>query len=91
MNRLYSLFFLYWIVRDTGTPKDPTISIGFMRQTSAPWRTGKGIQIRISKYIFQVGMSKRNKSIDPSQDELGLLYAMQGRLLGDAPKDIGSW
>jgi hypothetical protein len=91
MNRLRSIWFIYTILRDIGTPADPTISIGFMRQTGPPWKTGKGLQIRIKKYIFQIGICKSNKKVKAKGEETGLLYAMQGRLLEEEPSKIGNW
>lgn len=89
MNTLYSLWFFYTILRDIGNKGDPIISIGFMRQTCFPWKTGRGIQFRMGKYIFQIGVCKSNKNIEKDTD--GLLYAMQGRLLNDVPNEIGRW
>lgn len=91
MNRLYSIGFTYVILRDIGTPADPILSIGFMRQTGPPWKTGKGVQIRVGKYILQVGLCKPNRELKKAEEEDGLLYAMQGRLLEDEPSRIGSW
>lgn len=60
-----------------------------MRQTGYPWKQGKGIQIRIGKYVGQIGVCKAKKDIQEEFD--GLLYAMQGRLLEEKPRDIGNW
>ena len=91
MNRLYSIGFTYVILRDIGTHATPVLSIGFMRQTGAPWKTGKGMQIRLGKYILQVGFCRANKEIKKAEEEMGLLYAMQGRLLEEEPSKIGGW
>lgn len=91
MNRLVHVGFLYFIVRDTGKPKERVLSIGFMRQTGPPWKTGKGIQIRIGKYVTQVGVCRTNAGLRNLQEADGLLYAMQGRLMEDPPSKIGSW
>lgn len=80
---------MYWIIRDIGKPKDPIFSIGFMRQTGYPWKSGKGPQIRVGKYVLQIGICKANKDIKEEQD--GLVYAMQGRMMEETPKEIGSW
>lgn len=89
MNKLKSLFGLYFIVRDTGKKKDPKVAVGFMRQTGYPWKAGRGIQLRINKYVIQFGICRSNKTIQEDWD--GLLYAMKGRVLEEKPKDIGSW
>lgn len=91
MNRLYSIWFLYGILRDIGTQKDPLVSIGFMRQTGPPWKTGKGLQLRFGKYILQVGLCRTSKDLRHVKEDDGLLYAMQGRLLEEDPNKIGSW
>lgn len=89
MNRLYSLGVFYWIIRDIGKPRDPVVSIGFMRQTGYPWKSGKGPQVRLGKYLLQFGLCRSKKEIQEERD--GLLYAMQGRLLEEKPSEIGSW
>lgn len=89
MNKLKSIGILYFIVRDTGSSKDPVFSTGFMRQTGFPWKSGKGIQLRIGKYVSQIGLCRPNKALQDEQD--GLLYAMQGRLLDEKPNEIGNW
>lgn len=89
MNKLRSIFNLYFIVRDIGKPREPVLAIGFMRQTGPPWKSGKGVQMRIGKYVIQLGLCRSNKEIKEEVD--GLLYAMQGRLLEEQPKDIGNW
>lgn len=91
MNRLYSISFVYAILRDIGKNGDPLVSIGFMRQTGPPWKTGKGVQIRVKKYVLQLGICRSNKKITREEHELGLLYAMQARLLEDKPNKIGNW
>jgi hypothetical protein len=88
MNNLYKFGRLYWILRDTGKSGERTFTWGFMRQTSPPWSTGRGPQIRIGKYVLQVGICSSDKELT---DESGLLYAMQGRDLDTPPKDIGDW
>ncbi len=91
MNKLYSISFLYVILRDIGVVTDPTVSIGFMRQTGPPWKTGKGVQLCLGKYILQIGVCRSPKELRHVKDDDGLLYAMQGRLLEEDPNKIGSW
>lgn len=88
MNNLYVFGKIYVILRDIGKVGDRHISKGFMRQTSSPWLTGTGIQIRIRKYILQVGVCKNPKRL---HEDDGLLYALQGRIMDSNPKDIGEW
>jgi len=88
MNNLYKIWKVYWILRDTGKPKDKVFSTAFMRQTSALWATGKGIQIRIKKYVFQIGLCSTPKTL---ADDEGLLYAVQGRIMDIPPGEIGDW
>lgn len=78
---------LYWVIRDFKTSKYP-ISIGFMRQTSQPWKTGRGIQIQVHKYSYQVGVCRKPKNMD---DQAGLLFAVQGRILETPITEIGEW
>jgi len=79
---------LNWITKNTGKKGDPIIAKGFMRQTSAPWLTGKGIQIRFGKYSFQIGVCGKPQDL---KDQDGLLYAMQGRMLELDVDKIGEW
>lgn len=88
MNNLYVFYKMYWIVKNTGKKGEPIIAKGFMRQTAAPWLTGNGLQIRFGKYTFQVGICGKPKNLD---DQSGLLYAMQGRLMDSDPDEIGNW
>lgn len=88
MNNLYVFYKLYWIIKNTGKKGDPIVTSGFMRQTSSPWLTGKGLQIRLGKYSFQVGVCGKPQNLD---DQGGLLYAMQGRLMEESPDKIGDW
>lgn len=88
MNNLYVFYKLYWITKDTGKKGDPIVAKGFMRQTSAPWLTGKGIQIRFGKYSFQIGLCGKPQNL---KDQDGLLYAMQGRMLELDVEKIGEW
>lgn len=88
MNLVQRLWFFYWIIRDNGKPSDPILSSGFMRQTDSPWLTGKGVQVRLSKYVVQIGFCKENPA--PSED-VGVLNAMQGRYMDNQPKEIAKW
>ena len=90
INSLWTFGPVYWILRDSGKKKDKIVSIGFMRQTSSPWRTGKGLQIRFNKYIFQLGFCKKsNQTV--LDDDNGLLYALKGHQLTTPVKEIREW
>lgn len=80
---------LYWIVRDTGTKAMPMIALGWVHELGGYWRKGKGIQIRISKYVFQFGFCQKSKIVY-NEDE-GLLYAMEGRMMAVETKEIREW
>ena len=85
MNRIQYLqsVRLYWITRDNGVVGTKVITRAFMRQTSPPWWRGSGIQIRVGKYTFQVGvLTSRANS---------LLEQVDGRELNDDAKEIRSW
>jgi hypothetical protein len=88
MNAVQSVGPVYWICRDVVPAGTPFIASGFMRQTSAPWRIGKGIQIKVRKHTFQIGISKVGS--DMSDDD-GLMTAIQGRFLKDKAKEIRDW
>lgn len=88
MNRIQYIGPLYWITRDNGRYGDPVITKAFMRQTAAPWKTGKGVQLRFRKYTFQAGICRATKLV--KEDE-GLLHAMQGRYLDDPVDAIRTW
>lgn len=88
MNNLYVLGRVYWILKNTGNRNQKIISSGFMRQTSKPWLTGKGVQLRMGKYVLQIGICGAPKDL-PEQD--GLLYAMQGRVMDIDVEKIGEW
>lgn len=87
LNSVWIVGPIYWIVRDFKSSKFP-ISIGFMRQTSYPWKTGKGIQIQVHKYSYQLGVCRKSKHVD---DQSGLLYAVKGRILETPITEIGEW
>lgn len=88
INSLMSVGPLYLITRDNATLKSPILSLGFMRQTSSPWKIGKGLQLRISRYSIQVGLCKKSNNQD---EQSGLLHAMGGRLLELNGSEIGKW
>jgi len=88
MNAVQSVGPVYWIYRDVVPTGTPLIAPGFMRQTSAPWRVGKGIQIKLRKHTFQIGLSKVGS--DMSDDD-GLMTAVQGRFLKAKAKEIRDW
>jgi len=88
MNNLYVVKNVYWILKNTGKKKTKVVSRGFMRQTSAPWLTGTGIQMRFGKYVFQIGLCGKPKELD---DTNGLLYAMQAREMEAPLRDIRGW
>lgn len=78
---------IYWVMRDFKTSKYP-LSIGFMRQTSSPWKTGVGLQLQISKYSYQLGVCRKSTPMD---DQSGLLFAVKGRILETPITEIGDW
>lgn len=88
LNTVQVAWRVYWIVRDLVPEGAPIVSRGFMRETEAPWRTGRGIQFKVPRRIIQVGICDTGRSGD---DFDGLVYAMQGRLLNDSPHVIGNW
>jgi hypothetical protein len=91
INSLWTFGPVYWILRDSGKKKDSILSIGFMRQTSSPWRTGKGLQVRCNKYIFQLGLCKKANQTVSDDDHSGLLYALKGHQLTTPVKEIREW
>ena len=86
LNLVQGVGFVYWIVRDTH--KGFSLSIGFMRETDYPWRTGRGLQIGVGKYVFQFGICKRNKA---HNEIMGLTMAVKGRELHHKPTEIREW
>jgi hypothetical protein len=86
MNLVQGIGFVYWVIRDTH--KGFSLSIGFMRETDHPWRTGKGLQIGISKYVFQIGFCRKNTI---HSEIMGLTNAVKGRKLHFQPKEIREW
>jgi len=88
MNRLYYIKSLYWIFRNNGKKGDPRVGVGFMRQTSPPWKLGKGLHLRIGRYSFQIGVAK---STGITEEDAGLLMSVGGRYMDARPGDIGEW
>lgn len=88
MNKLYVAGSVYWILRDNSNKQGRRLSIGFMRQTNPPWKTGRGLNVRVGRYSLQIGFCKQEREV---AEEEGLLYAMQGRELDLAPNKIGDW
>lgn len=88
LNRLQYIGPVYWITRDNTPKGTPLLSIGFMRQTSFPWKIGKGIQVSLHKYSFQLGICKKSNHYD---EEEGILGALGGRYLDTSTKDIREW
>lgn len=91
MNNLHTIGPLYWVIRDNANDKTPKLAMAFMRQTGFPWRVGRGIQLKMNKYSFQIGLSKKTKEIDTLDEAEGLLYAMQGRVMETSVLEIGEW
>jgi len=89
INSLWVFGPVYWIVRDIEpNKKSPLVSIGFMRQTTRPWNTGRGIQVQSKKYSYQIGVCRKSPPMD---DQSGLLFAVQGRILETPSTEIGEW
>ena len=88
LNKLQYLGPIYWITRDNTSLKAPFISIGFMRQTSPPWKIGKGIQVKYKNYAFQLGFCRKSTHIDETS---GMLGALGGRYLDDGVDTIRKW
>lgn len=86
LNLVLGIGYIYWVLRDTH--KGFSVSIGFMRETGFPWRTGKGLQVGVGKYAFQIGLCRRTNVIDEMN---GLLNALKGRELHHKPKEIREW
>lgn len=88
MNVLQAVGPVYWITRDNGTSDTPFISPGFMRETGEPWRTGNGLQVRLGKFVFQLGVCQKHPN---KEEEEGLLFAMKGRDMKLKTEEIASW
>lgn len=88
LNEVYSVGPVYWIKRDIGNDKTPLLSRAFMRQTTSPWRVGRGVQVCVGKYTLQVGVCRSNPH---AEDDVGLLHAMEGRYLDSDVDEIRKW
>lgn len=88
LNQVHGFLFVYWIVRDTATKSTPKLSFGWVRELGGYWRKGKGIQIKIGKYIVQVGVCNKHTF---DSDEDGTLDALEGRMLSATTTEIGEW
>lgn len=91
MNNLHTIGPIYWVLKDNATNKTPRLAMAFMRQTDFPWRVGRGIQLKMNNYSFQIGLSKKTKTTDDLGELDGLLYAMQGRVMETSVLEIGDW
>lgn len=94
LNRLQYIQTLriYWIRRDNGNVTVPNVTRAFMRQTSAPWWRGTGVQFRLGKHTFQVGILREKVApvevSDMDEDAGGLLAQLGGRELNVDAKTI---
>ena len=88
MNRVHGVGRLYWIIRDFVDLRTPLMCMGFMKETDYPWRHGKGVQIRTSKYTLQIGLCKRLEVITETD---GILQAIGGRDMDTPAREIGMW
>lgn len=86
LNLVQGVGFVYWVTRDTH--RGFSLSIAFMRETDYPWRTGRGVQIGLGKYSFQLGVCRKNKTETETE---GLMRAVKGRKLHYRPKEIREW
>ena len=84
MNVLQVLEPVYWITRDNAPHGTPFLSVGLMRETDPPYRVGNGIQVRIVKYVFQVGICGRIEGADE-------YTPVMGHVLDNKPEEIGDW
>jgi hypothetical protein len=88
MNLVQSVCGVYWIIRDNGTPATPRVSKGFMRQYTAPWLFGSGMQFRMHRWTVQVGTCRPSPAGDEAE---GILKAVDGHYMEESPKEIGVW
>lgn len=86
LNLVQGIGFVYWVTRDTH--KGFSLALAFMRETDHPWRTGRGLQIGIKKYSFQIGFCRRHTTHTEAE---GLMRAVKGRRLYYRPKEIREW
>jgi hypothetical protein len=78
----------YWILRDTGKKGVPFVSFGWTRELGGYWRVGRGIQIRVGKYIYQFGLCKKREV--PNEEE-GVLMVLEGRMMQTTTSEISTW
>jgi len=88
MNKVHGFGRIYWIIRDFVDLRTPLMCTGFMKETDYPWRHGKGVQIRTSKYTLQIGLCKRREVLTETD---GILQAIGGRDLDTPAREIGMW
>ena len=88
LNIVYGIGPVYWIARDTGKKGTPIVSLGWTRELGGYWRVGKGVQIRLGKYILQFGLCKKK---DVKTEEEGILSAIEGRILEIPTAEISAW
>lgn len=88
LNVVHGVWKFYWIVRDNGKRGVPFISIGWMHELGGYWRRGRGLQIRIAKYVLQFGLCKKQEV--PSEFE-GYLNALDGRIMNTKVSEISTW
>lgn len=89
LNVVFGVGPFYWIVRDNGIKKMPIISSGWVHELGGHWRKGKGLQFRAFKYVFQIGVCKKAEKTMDEND--GLLYALDGRMMDVKSQEIGDW
>jgi hypothetical protein len=87
MNKIQSVGPVYWITRDFVMSNHPVISKGFMRETSYPWRMGKGVQIKFRKHTFQLGVCNKPKA----GEERNLLTMIEGHYMDTPPSELREW
>lgn len=88
MNILQGVGPVYWITRNNSLGATPFISMGIMREVGPPWRVGKGLQITVKPYAFQLGVCRKESYNSVEEGELGALGA---RYMDETPKELGTW
>lgn len=88
MNIVHGIGPFYWIIRDFANLNTPRMCIGIMKEIDAPWRHGKGIQLRTRKYTLQFGLCRRAQITDEVD---GILQAIGGREMDVPAQEIGLW
>ncbi len=88
LNVVHGVWKFYWIVRDNGKRGVPFISIGWMHELGGYWRRGRGLQIRIAKYVLQFGLCKKQEI---SSEFEGYLNALDGRIMNTKVSEISTW